>query len=141
MFNRGAIVIIEDDPDDQNLMEEALNALYITNPLHFFDRGDKAIAFLRELKEQPFLILCDMNLPGMNGLELLEKISGDSVLQNKKVPFIFFSTSATPAAVQKAYGMYAQGFFVKPHAMGETKKVLQMIINYWQSCRYPLEIA
>jgi CheY-like chemotaxis protein len=137
MFNKSAIVIIEDDPDDQHLIGEALQALHLPNPLHFFDRGDKALAFLHDYQGAPFLILCDMNMPGMNGLELLEKMYKDNRLQNKKAPFIFFSTSATPVAIRKAYSFFAQGFFVKPHAIAETKRLLQMIINYWQVCQHP----
>jgi DNA-binding NarL/FixJ family response regulator len=74
----------------------------------------------------------------MNGLEFLKKIHAELPAFKRNFPFIFFSTSAMPDAIQKAYGLYVQGFFVKPHAMAETKRMLQLIINYWQVCRYPV---
>jgi CheY-like chemotaxis protein len=137
MLKTGPIVIVEDDADDQHLMQEVLQSLYVNNPILFFNRGTAALQYLQTTNDEPFIILCDMNMPGMNGLELLNKIHTELPAHKQSIPFIFFSTSATPDAMQKAYSMYAQGFFVKPHAMADTKRVLQLIINYWQTCRYP----
>ena len=137
MSKTGPIIIVEDDADDQSLMQEALQSLYLTNSLLFFEQGSAAFHYLKTTTDEPFIILCDMNMPGMNGLEFLKKIHSELPVRKREIPFIFFSTSATPDAMQQAYGMYVQGFFVKPHAMTETKRVLQLIIQYWQTCRYP----
>lgn len=136
MSKTGPIIIVEDDADDQNLMQEALQSLYLANSLLFFDQGSAAFQYLKNTTGEPFIILCDMNMPGMNGLDFLKKIHTELPQRKRNIPFIFFSTSATPDAMQEAYGMYVQGFFVKPHAMAETKRVLQLIIQYWQTCRY-----
>lgn len=137
MLKTGPIVIVEDDADDQHLMQEALHSLYLTNPILFFAQGSAALHYLKTTADEPFIILCDINMPGMNGLEFLKKVHSELPVQKRGIPFIFFSTSATPDAMQKAYSMHVQGFFVKPHAMAETKRVLQLIISYWQTCRYP----
>lgn len=137
MSKTGPIIIVEDDADDQSLMQEALQSLYLSNSLLFFEQGNAAFHYLKTTTDEPFIILCDMNMPGMNGLEFLRKIHTELPLRKREIPFIFFSTSATQDAMQQAYGMYVQGFFVKPHAMAETKRVLQLIIQYWQTCRYP----
>ena len=137
MSKTGPIIIVEDDADDQSLIQEALQTLYLTNPLVFFEQASAALHYLRTTTDEPFIILCDMNMPGMNGMDFLKKMHTELPLRKRDIPFIFFSTSATPDAIQQAYGMYVQGFFVKPHAMSETKRVLQLIIQYWQTCRYP----
>jgi CheY-like chemotaxis protein len=137
MLKTGPIVIVEDDADDQHLMQEALQSLYLANPILFFSQGSTALQYLKTSADEPFIILCDINMPGMNGLEFLNKVHTELPSHRRSIPFIFFSTSATPDAMQKAYSMHVQGFFVKPHAMADTKRVLQLIINYWQICRHP----
>jgi CheY-like chemotaxis protein len=137
MLKQGPILIVEDDADDQSLIQEALQTLYLENSLLFFEQGSTALQYLKTTTDQPFLILCDMNMPGMNGLEFLKKIQTELPQHIRTVPFIFFSTSATPDAMQQAYSFNAQGFFVKPNAISETKWMLQLIITYWQNSYHP----
>ncbi len=64
------IILIEDDPDDQELMEEVFKSLGVENQLKFFYSSMDAYSYLRTTEEKPFLILSDINLPQMSGLEL-----------------------------------------------------------------------
>lgn len=76
-MTKGPIVIIEDDPDDQEIYADALNAIGIPNEIRFFGGAQQALDYLNTTEEQPFIILSDINLPGMSGLELKKYIQDD----------------------------------------------------------------
>ena len=91
MPKSGPIVIVEDDIDDQEIMEGALRELGISNEIVFLNNGDEGLNYLKgNFKKQPFLILSDINMPGMNGVELKRQIDSDPELRRKSIPFIFF---------------------------------------------------
>jgi CheY-like chemotaxis protein len=94
MSKSGPLIIVEDDPDDQNLIQEILDLLKVKNRFYFFTNGKQALDHLRSEGEQPFLILCNINLPIINGLELRAAIEKILTLKRKSIPFVFFSTTA-----------------------------------------------
>lgn len=87
---QGPIIFIEDDLDDQEILKEVLHSLKISNTLLLFSDGMEAFSYLKTNEDQPFLILCDINLPKMNGLEFREKVVGDERLRKKSIPFFFY---------------------------------------------------
>lgn len=134
----GPIVIVEDDVDDKDLLTEILNDLNIKNKLIWFNRSDYAIQYLLTSKEQPFLIISDVNMPGKNGLEFKKQIDSDPELRKKSIPFIFYSTAAQQEDVNIAYlQMTVQGFFKKGNSYSDTKKQIKLIIDYWKNCWHP----
>lgn len=86
---------------------------------------------------QPFLIICDMNMPLMNGMELFVEIEKDKALKKKCIPFVFLSGAANEADVQKAYEIGAQGFFKKLISIEDTSKLLHLLFNYWSVSKHP----
>ena len=137
MSKKNPILIVEDDPDDRELIGEALKDSEILNPLKFFVNGEEAFEFLQNTAEQPFLILSDINLPLMTGIELREKIDSNNQLRKKNIPFVFFTTSSDSTTIDKAYEMIAQGYFIKENTFDEIKSVLKMIVDYWTKARHP----
>lgn len=133
----GPIIIIEDDTDDQEMVREALNDLKISNKLIFFNNSDKALYYLMDSEAPPFLILCDINMPLLNGLEFRRKIIEIDRMRKKTIPFIFLTTTSKPEAVEEAYNLMVQGFFQKPNSMKELKELLHAAINYWKICLHP----
>jgi DNA-binding NarL/FixJ family response regulator len=85
----------------------------------------------------PFIILSDINLPKLNGLELREKLHTDAALSLKCIPYIFFTTALNKQAVIDAYSSSAQGFFVKPAEFIDIKETLALVIGYWKKCAAP----
>jgi len=131
------ILIIEDDPDDQYLMERILRRLNIDSELIFFTNGKEALDYLLTTDRRTFLIFCDINLPLMNGLELRARICGDECLRRKSIPFVFISTAANHADVALAYEMTVQGFFQKENTIEEMEHTVETIVNYWSKCKHP----
>lgn len=137
MNKKGPIIIIEDDPDDQELLAAIFTKLDYDNEIVFFSDGEKALDYLNQVSALPFLILSDINMPRLNGLELKKKIHTDAQLQIRCIPYLFFTTSASKNAVIDAYSMSAQGFFIKDSSMNELEKTMRIIIEYWHRCFSP----
>ena len=85
------IIIIEDDADDQDIIKSPRGEIGICSNLVFFSNGLDAFEYLRKPGKKPFLLLCDINMPSMNGLKLREVINSDAELRKKSIPFIFFN--------------------------------------------------
>jgi CheY-like chemotaxis protein len=137
MNKNGPIIIIEDDPDDQDILKEIFKKLKYTNELIFFADGLEALEFLNQPKVIPFLILSDINMPKLSGFELRSKLKTDADLAIKCIPYLFFSTALNQKAVMDAYSMSVQGFFVKGNSISELEKTVTVIVEYWKRCAAP----
>lgn len=133
----GPIVLVDDDEDDHAIFKDVCTDLGVAQYLHFFHSGFELIEFLEKTKEIPFIILCDINMPKLDGLKLRALITQDADLKRKSIPFIFFSTAASENQVREAYDLTVQGFFIKGKSYDETRRKFQRIIQYWSDCRHP----
>jgi CheY-like chemotaxis protein len=140
MNKNGPIIIIEDDIDDQEILAEIFKELDYGNELIFFGDSLQALEYLTDTEVEPFLVLSDINMPKLNGMELREKIHNNEDLRLKSIPYLFFSTSAEQKHVIEAYSRSIQGFFVKPSNYDKLKKILSKIVEYWQECESPIYI-
>jgi CheY-like chemotaxis protein len=131
------ILVVDDDDDDLMLIQEAVRMLKIERPVRYFKGGSDLIQHLRESGEAPFLILCDVNLPGESGFEVKQQITDDGLLKYISVPFIFWSTGASGPDLKKAYDLPAQGFFLKPANFEELCETLKLILEYWHRSQHP----
>jgi CheY-like chemotaxis protein len=113
MPQTGPIIIIEDDKDDQELLNEIFLELKIPNIIKFFNSCFQAFDYLLTTVEKPFLIISDINLPAMTGLELCRKLYEHNSLKKKTIPFVFLTTTNDQLVIAQAYDMFIQGFFCK----------------------------
>lgn len=138
MIPDGPIILIEDDEDDVLTMQEALKDLNVGNEFIYFNDTISALEFLKDTKQQPFLIICDINLPFQNGLDFKRNIDEHPELKKKCIPFIFYSTSANYEDVSAAFlQMHIQGFFKKARSYVEILEDVTAIINYWKKSKHP----
>ncbi len=133
----GPIIVIEDDEDDCELLSDVFTRLPYENELFFFPDGLKALEFLDQSDVIPFLILSDINLPKLDGFALRDKIKMDAELQQRCIPYVFFSTALNKASVTRAYNLSVQGFFKKENSMRELEKTMTVIMEYWKLCASP----
>ena len=131
-MNLHPIYIIDDDTDDNEIVQEVWNKIGLENKIVFFKSGDELIKKLNEDVHNPFLIICDINLPKMDGFEIREKLLRDPETRYKTVPFIFWSNSASDKQIKKAYDLAAHGMFIKGSTMEELQKTFTRIVEYWQ---------
>ncbi|MBS1742861.1 MAG: response regulator [Bacteroidetes bacterium] len=141
MPKHGPIIIIEDDMDDRFTLEIALKEANVMNELIFFDNGPDAYEFLLNTTKDPFIILCDVNLPRQNGIEFKKELDNNHRLRSMGIPFIFYTTYVSQYAVNEAYkNTTVQGFFQKNNTHKELRDVVKIIIDYWRICRQPQRI-
>ena len=140
MAKQGPIILVEDDTEDQLLIREALEVSGNKHEVKIFPNGEPVIEYLLHTTDKPFIIICDINMPRMDGLTLRERINEIEYLRKKSIPFLFFSTTASRESIDKAYELTVQGFFVKPSSFQDLSKTLALIISYWNICKHPNKI-
>ena len=128
------ILLVEDSPTDTLLTKRALANARLINRLHVVEDGVKAMAFLR--REAPFadaprpqLILLDLNMPRMDGREVLAAIKADEDL--KVIPVIVLTTSSAEEDVLKSYRLHANCFITKPVGFDAFAGAVASIENFW----------
>ncbi len=135
MKKSGPIIVIEDDEEDQMLLDEIFRNLKFDNRVIFFSDGDDALQYLNATEEHPLLILSDINMPKMDGFEVRDKVSKNERLRS--IPYLFFTTGVNKEAIDAAYAMCVQGFFIKPARMSDMQDTIRKIVEYWQECCAP----
>jgi len=139
---KGPIIIIDDDDDDQEILRHLIREMGVTNEIICFSTCSQAFDYLEDEKNyvQPFVILSDVNLPKMNGVELKQRIDGNERLRKKSIPFIFLSTAFDKTILEKVYEYRVQGYFVKGSTMNSLKETLATIFKYWTMSKHPNSI-
>lgn len=119
-------LLVDDDPDDTDLFEEALKK--IDEQIEFYRSEDctKVISQLREEKIHPEIIFLDINMPDMNGWECLDELKKDARLKN--IPVLMYSTSSVVMDGAKALKRGALGYLEKPPTFDELKNFLVKLV-------------
>jgi chemotaxis family two-component system response regulator Rcp1 len=128
------ILLAEDNPGDVRLTQEAFKEGRILNQLHVVSDGMEALAFLRQEGEyrqspRPDLILLDLNMPRMNGRELLGVIKQDESL--RRIPVIILTTSDAEEDIARSYDMHANCYVSKPVDFERFIQVVRSIQDFW----------
>lgn len=130
------ILLIEDNPADILITQEALSQSKLLNTLHVVEDGVQALAFLRReppytTARRPDLIMLDLNLPRKNGREVLAEIKADATLET--VPVVVLTTSQAEEDILRAYHLHANCYVVKPVGFNGFVKAVQSIQDFWFS--------
>jgi CheY-like chemotaxis protein len=127
------VLLVEDSPGDVRLTQEALCEANRSINLHVAADGVEAMAFLRREggAPRPDLILLDLNLPRMDGREVLAQIKADHSL--KLIPTIILTTSAAEADINKSYQLHANCYLTKPVQLEAFEGLVKSINDFWLS--------
>jgi CheY-like chemotaxis protein len=128
------ILLVEDNPGDIRLIVEVLKEGKIHNNLSVVEDGEQALAYLRREGSYhdaivPDIILLDLNLPKINGTEVLAEIRKDPQL--KHIPVIILTTSEAEQDILKAYDLHANCYITKPVNLEQFLTVVRSIENFW----------
>ena len=123
-----AILLIEDNPGDVELVRHALDSLGRPHHLQVASDGEVALRALRE-GSRPDLVLLDLNLPALDGIEVLRQIKGEPRLAG--TPVVVLSSSEAEADVRTAYRLHANAYMLKPHELDRFRAAVHALVEYW----------
>ena len=132
--NEAEILLVEDNPGDVRLIEEALMEGRIANTVHTATDGEEALDFLYQRDEftdspRPDLILLDLDLPRINGDEVMAEIKGSPELQ--EIPVVILTGSEAQSDVAKSYELKANAYLVKPVDSEEFIELVRSFEQFW----------
>lgn len=132
--------VVDDDEIDRETIVRGLREMDLPNPIRLASDGVEALDILRgrnghERLEGPYLILLDLNMPRMNGLEFLEEIRRDPALK-RAVVFVLTTSNAANDRLA-AFDQHVAGYVLKARAGLEFHKVLDLLDRYWRSVEFP----
>jgi CheY-like chemotaxis protein len=130
------ILLVEDDDIDAMTVRRTLKQLGAPNPLDRASDGERALAFLRNPDSpRPGLILLDINMPRMNGIEFVAEIKRDPVL--RLIPVVMLTTSAEEGDRLAAFSNSVAGYMVKPVDYPQFVNIMSLIRDYWMTSSDP----
>jgi two-component system, response regulator len=135
---RTVVIIAEDDPDDRLLIKDALKeACRQPIDVRFVQDGAEMLDYLHKrgrfdslnAAPHPELVLLDLNMPRVGGMEVLEEIKGDPALRT--IPVVVLTTSRSPEHISRTYELGGNGFITKPDTYSELVELMKNLERYW----------
>ena len=128
------ILIVEDNPDDLFLAQHVFAKIKIPHQLHVARDGQQALSFLRrqgdhQAAPRPDLILLDLNMPGIDGREVLKQVKTDRDL--RRIPVIILTTSDSQIDRLVTYDAHANAYLVKPLDINQWEEMIQGTMHFW----------
>jgi CheY-like chemotaxis protein len=137
------ILIVEDSPQDLELALRALRKTRVTNRIHVARDGEEALEFIfcegphaeRKIENVPKVILLDLKLPKVDGLEVLQRIKGDP--RTKSIPVVVLTSSQEQNDVVEGYNLGVNSYIVKPVQFEQFSETVQKLGLYWLLINHP----
>jgi CheY-like chemotaxis protein len=125
-----SVLLVDDDPGDVLMIEEALESIGAPREIHVATDGEEAVAFLRRTGQytkapRPDVILLDLNMPRMDGRQVLAEVKADAQLRS--IPIIVLTTSQAPADIVSSYALHANAYVTKPMNLDDLTEVVRKI--------------
>lgn len=138
MRSNKPVLLVEDDKVDAMTVERAFRDLHVTNPLSVVGNGEEALSYLRDRENlRPCVILLDLNMPRMNGIEFLAVLRQDADLRS--LPVVVLTTSKEEQDKIESFNLGVSGYMVKPVDYQKFVEVVKTIDIYWTLSELPGE--
>ncbi len=136
MTSKILILLVEDDMVDVMTIQRAFKDINITNPVHVSGNGLEALDYLRNPQNtRPGIILLDINMPKMNGIEFLQVVKNDDLL--KSIPVVVLTTSKAEQDKMESFNLGIAGYMIKPVDYLQFVEVIRTINLYWTLSELP----
>ena len=125
------ILLVDDDPEDRDIIKDAMALHNADDIIHFAENGEQALNildyFLNE-NQVPCLVVLDLNMPKMNGTETLRHLKNHE--RFKEIPVVIYTTSINSLEKEKCIQLGAQDFFTKPISFNESKETALKLLSF-----------
>ncbi|MBP9151407.1 MAG: response regulator [Flavobacteriales bacterium] len=135
MKNNSPVLLVEDDLVDAMTVHRSFKELNITNKIEHSVNGVEALLNLQEMTVKPCLILLDINMPKMNGIEFLERIK--SMEDYMRIPVVVLTTSNDERDKMESYNLGVAGYMLKPVDYQQFVQIMRKINIYWTLSELP----
>lgn len=137
MNGEARILVVEDDPQDVDLMLRALRSEGVKSPIEVVRDGEEALDYLfcrgeykdRALDQPPTLVLLDLKLPKVDGLQVLQEVKSSAVCQS--IPVVVLTSSSEERDIAESYRLGVNSFIQKPVDIGEFRRAIRTLAVYW----------
>jgi CheY-like chemotaxis protein len=149
------LLVVEDSNEDFKMLQRLMRRMAVQNPIHRCTSGDEVLDFLTKQRRngqnfikgasvdnrypapalKPSVILLDLNLPGIDGRDILARLKQDQSF--REIPIVVFTTSSNPRDVEFCYQKGANGYLVKPMDAQELQKTIKAFVDYWLQVNTP----
>ncbi len=137
------LLVVEDSNEDFRMLERLMRRMAVQNPIYRCTNGDEVLEFLYKESSnansratlRPSVILLDLNLPGIDGRDILERLKQD--ISFREIPIVVFTTSSNPRDIELCYQKGANGYLVKPMDAQGLRKTIQAFVDYWLETNTP----
>ena len=132
------ILLVEDDRVDVMMVQRALKDINVTNPLEIAGNGEEALAYLKNpTNRKPCVVLLDLNMPRMNGVEFLKIVKNDEQL--RRIPVVVLTSSREEQDKVDSFDLSVAGYMIKPTDFRQFIEVAKTIDLYWTLSELPGE--
>ncbi|BAY08648.1 response regulator [Calothrix sp. NIES-2098] len=137
------LLVVEDSNEDFRMLQRLMRRMAVQNPIYRCTNGDEVLDLLYKNSSnenssaalRPSVILLDLNLPGIDGRDILERLKQDTTF--KEIPIVVFTTSSNPRDIELCYQKGANGYLVKPMDAQGLQKTIQAFVDYWLETNTP----
>lgn len=137
------LLVVEDSNEDFRMLQRLMRRMAVQNPIYRCTNGDEVLDFLYKESNngnslaalRPSVILLDLNLPGIDGRDILERLKQD--ISFREIPIVVFTTSSNPRDIELCYQKGANGYLVKPMDAQGLRKTIQAFVDYWLETNTP----
>ncbi|WP_017316629.1 response regulator [Mastigocladopsis repens] len=137
------LLVVEDSNEDFRILQRLMRRMAVQNPIYRCTNGDEVLDFLYQegnyqnsnIAPRPSIILLDLNLPGIDGRDILSRLKQDRSL--REIPVVVFTTSSNPRDIELCYQKGANGYLIKPMDAQELQKTIQAFVDYWLEVNTP----
>lgn len=134
-MSEAEILLVEDNPNDAELTTRALKQRNLANQLHVCRDGAEALDYIARVATVPKVILLDLKLPKVDGLEVLRKLKGDE--RTRSIPVVVLTSSREEPDIERAYALGANSYIVKPVDFDAFARAVSDVGLYWLLLNHP----
>ena len=137
-MNDAPVFIVDSDLEDKDLLQDAWKELGFPNKLYFFKNAEEVIKQIESDREVPFLIISEIDLPKISGLDLKRYLLNHNHTNFKSIPLVFLTDAPSQNQIEQAYHLCTNGVFKKSDSFAKLKDQLVDIVKYWRESLVPM---